>query len=39
MLCSRFGHLDIVKYLVAEAHCDINIKDKNGETAVQTACW
>ena len=37
-LISRCGHTDIVKYLVTQAHCDPNIKNKYGHTPLHYAC-
>ena len=31
------GHLDIVKYLIEECHCNPEEKDNNGETALDLA--
>ena len=38
LTCSRKGHLDIVRYLVGEASCDLNARDTNGYTPLHTAC-
>ena len=38
VLHSREGHLNIVRYLVTEAHCDPNIKDNDGWTPLHYAC-
>ena len=35
--CSN-GHLDVVRYLVTEAHCDPNVKDNDGLTPLHYAC-
>ena len=35
---SRSGHLNVVRYLVTEARCDPNVKDKIGETPLYYAC-
>ena len=37
-LHSRFGLLDVVRYLVTEAHCDPNVKDNDGLTPLHYAC-
>ena len=37
LLC-RSDHLDVVGYLVNEAHCDPNVKSKKGETPLHRAC-
>ena len=37
-VCCRQGHLDIVKYVAAEAGCDLNSSDTNGYTPLFTAC-
>ena len=37
--CSRYGHLDVVRYLVTEVHCDPNSKSTSGETPLHYACW
>ena len=37
-LHSRCGHLDVVKYLVNDAHCDPNIKKEDGEIPLHLAC-
>ena len=37
LLC-RSDHLDVVGYLVNEAHCDPNVKSKRGETPLHRAC-
>ena len=36
--CSRWGHLDVVKYLVSEVHCDPNYKSMSGWTPLHNAC-
>ena len=38
VLHSRWGHLDIVKYLVNDAHCDPNVGDKDRETPLHLVC-
>ena len=38
VLHSRWGHLDVVKYLVNDAHCDPNVGNKDGETPLDLAC-
>ena len=35
--CSN-GQLDVVRYLVTEADCNPNVKDKGGETPLHKAC-
>ena len=35
--CSS-DHLDVVGYLVNEAHCDPNVKSHKGETPLHRAC-
>lgn len=37
LVCST-GHLDIVKYLVNEAHCDPDVKRNDGYTPLSWAC-
>ena len=32
------GDLDVVRYLVAEADCNPNVKDNDGETPLHKAC-
>ena len=32
------GHLNVVRYLVTEAHCDPNVKDNAGWTPLHYAC-
>ena len=32
------GHVSVVQYLVKEANCDPNVKDKAGETPLHKAC-
>ena len=32
------GNLDIVKYLIEQCHCDVNIQDEDGGTALHYAC-
>ena len=34
----RVGHLNIVKCLITEGHCDVNIKDRSGDTSLHVAC-
>ncbi len=36
-LASIRGHLDIVKYLVEECHCDVSEKDKHGGSVLEAA--
>ena len=36
---SSNGHLNVVRYLVTEAHCDPNVKTNNGWTPLHHACW
>ena len=36
-LHSRCGHLDVVKYLVNDAHCDPNVKKEDGDTLLHLA--
>ena len=38
MYMNRRGHLDVVKCLVNEGHCDPDIKDKSGGTPIYGAC-
>ena len=38
VLHSRQGHLDVVRCLVNDAHCDPNVKNKDGETPLHLAC-
>ena len=38
VLYSRRGHLDVVKYLVNDAHCDPNVGNKDGETPLHLVC-
>ena len=35
----RFGHLDVVRYLVTETHCDPNVRTNNGWTPLHRASW
>ena len=35
--CYRFGHLDVVRYLVTEAQCDPNVGDNDGWTPLHRA--
>ena len=35
---SRWGRLDVVKYLLNDTHCDPNVMDKDGETPLHLAC-
>ena len=37
-LQSRNGHLNVVKYLLNEAHCDPNVKTEAGCTPLHYAC-
>ena len=37
-VCFRYGQLDVVRYLVTEAQCDPNIRNKDKETPIHTAC-
>ena len=37
-LHSRCGLLDVVRYLVTEAHCDPNVKGNDGLTPLHYAC-
>ena len=37
-LHSRYGLLDVVRYLVTEAHCDPDVKDNDGLTPLRYAC-
>ena len=34
---SRYGHLDVVSYLVTEAHCDPNVGNNYGWTPLHQA--
>ena len=34
----REGHFDIVKCLITEGHCDVNIDDSSGDTPLHWAC-
>jgi len=36
-LASRFGHLDVVKYLSNTGECDLTIKTDSGETPLDRA--
>ena len=38
-LLIRDGHLDIVKFLVNEAHCKADAVDKDGSTPLHDAAW
>ena len=33
----RMGHLDIVQYMVTKTNCDVNAKNKAGETPLNIA--
>ena len=37
-LSLRWGHLDVVKYLVEDQHCDVNVTDKEGSTPLHISC-
>ena len=37
-LHSREGHLNAVRFLVNEAHCDPNVKDNDGWIPLHYAC-
>ena len=37
MAC-QWGDVDIVSYLVCEQHCDVNVRNKNGDSPLQIAC-
>ena len=34
----RWGHLDVVQYLCADAGCDVKSEDKYGRTPLHMAC-
>ena len=34
----RNGHLDIVKYLVEDKHCDVRVTNDNGWTPLHYSC-
>ena len=38
LLHYREGYFSVVQYLVKEANCDPNVKDKYGETPLHKAC-
>ena len=38
VLHSRLGDLDVMRSLVNDAHCDPNVKNKDGETPIHWAC-
>ena len=38
VLHSREGHLNVVRFLVNEAHCDPNVKDNDGWIPLHYAC-
>ena len=38
ILHSRKGHLNVVRYLLTEAHCDPNVKNDIGWTHLHYAC-
>ena len=38
VLHSRYRHLNVVRYLVTEAHCDPNVKNNSGWTPLHYAC-
>ena len=38
VLHSRNGHLNVVRYLVNEAHCDPHVKDNGGWAPLHCAC-
>ena len=35
---SRNGHERVVRYLVGEAHCDLNVKNNAGVSPLHSAC-
>ena len=37
-LSLRFGYLNIVKYLVEDQHCDVNVTDNDGQTSLHHIC-
>ena len=38
-IASREGRTDVVKYLVLECYCDPSVRDNNGITAINLACY
>ena len=38
VLFSSVGHLNVVKFLINEAHCDPDVKDNDGSTPLHRAC-
>ena len=38
VLHSREGHVNVVRFLVNEAHCDPHVKDNDGWTPLDDAC-
>ena len=37
-LSLRGGHLDVVRYLVEDHHCDVNVQDNGGSTPLHVSC-
>ena len=38
-IACRWGDVDIMRYLLCEQHCDVNVQNKNGDSPLHIACY